>query len=304
MYHGKRIGGDRIEVFKPAMRTRKSDRLTLETDLRRSLERDEMTVLYQPVVWLEDRSVAGFEALLRWDHPKMGRLSPTEFIPLAEETGFIVELGLFVLDRATRQLALWQRATRLRYPLFVQRQHLVAPAAAPRPDPGSAHRAVALRGRARHAQARADRVAGDGEPRIRRADAHAHARARRRPLARRFRHRPFLARLSAALPVRHHQDRPVVRARQRQGRAAGDPALDHRAGARSLDGRDRRGRRARRRRDRALSARLRIRAGLSCSASRCRRSRRSRWSADAERVAPAPRRDEPAARRSRVADQK
>jgi EAL domain-containing protein (putative c-di-GMP-specific phosphodiesterase class I) len=106
-------------VFKPAMRTRKSDRLSLETDLRRSLERDEMTVLYQPVVWLEDRSVAGFEALLRWDHPKMGRIPPSEFIPLAEETGFIVDLGLFVLDRATRQLAAWQRATRLRYPLFV-----------------------------------------------------------------------------------------------------------------------------------------------------------------------------------------
>jgi EAL domain-containing protein (putative c-di-GMP-specific phosphodiesterase class I) len=119
MYHGKRIGGDRIEVFKAAMRTRKSDRLTLETDLRRSLERGEMTVLYQPVVWLEDRSVAGFEALVRWNHPKMGLLSPGEFIPMAEDTGFIVELGLFVLDRAARQLALWQRATRLRYPLFM-----------------------------------------------------------------------------------------------------------------------------------------------------------------------------------------
>jgi diguanylate cyclase (GGDEF)-like protein/PAS domain S-box-containing protein len=119
MYHGKRIGGDRIEVFKAAMRTRKSDRLTLETDLRRSLERGEMTVLYQPVVWLEDRSVAGFEALVRWNHPKMGLLPPGEFIPMAEDTGFIVELGLFVLDRAARQLALWQRATRLRYPLFM-----------------------------------------------------------------------------------------------------------------------------------------------------------------------------------------
>jgi diguanylate cyclase (GGDEF)-like protein/PAS domain S-box-containing protein len=118
MYHAKRIGGDRIEVFKPAMRTRKTDRLTLETDLRRSIEKEEMTLVYQPVVWLEDRSVAGFEALLRWDHPKMGRLSPSDFIPLAEETGFITELGLFVLDRAARQLASWQRATRLRYPLF------------------------------------------------------------------------------------------------------------------------------------------------------------------------------------------
>src|SRR4051794_27625160 len=118
MYHAKRIGGDRIEVFKPAMRTRKTDRLTLETDMRRSIERDEMTLVYQPIIWLEDRSVAGFEALMRWDHPKMGRMSPSDFIPLAEDTGFIIELGLFALDRATRQLAVWQRATRLRYPLF------------------------------------------------------------------------------------------------------------------------------------------------------------------------------------------
>jgi EAL domain-containing protein (putative c-di-GMP-specific phosphodiesterase class I) len=69
-------------------------------------------------VWLEDRSVAGFEALARWDHPKMGRLPPSDFIPLAEETGMIVELGLSVLDRTARQLAAWQRSTRLRYPLF------------------------------------------------------------------------------------------------------------------------------------------------------------------------------------------
>jgi diguanylate cyclase (GGDEF)-like protein/PAS domain S-box-containing protein len=119
MYHGKRIGGDRIEVFKPAMRSRKNDRLTMETDLRRAIERDEIVILYQPIVWLEDRSIAGFEALVRWDHPKMGRLSPSDFIPLAEETGLIVDLGLQVLDRAARQLAAWQRATRLRYPLFV-----------------------------------------------------------------------------------------------------------------------------------------------------------------------------------------
>ncbi len=118
MYHGKRIGGDRIEVFKPAMRGRKSDRLTLETELRRAVEREELTILYQPIVWLEDRSVAGFEALLRWDHPKMGRLAPAEFIAIAEETGLIIDIGLFVLDRTARQLAAWQRQTRLRYPLF------------------------------------------------------------------------------------------------------------------------------------------------------------------------------------------
>ena len=118
MYHGKRLGGDRIEVFKAAMRSRKTDRLTLETDLRRGLEREEIAILYQPIVRLEDRAIAGFEALARWDHPKLGRLSPNEFITIAEETGLIVDLGLFVLERAAKQLSAWQRATRGRDPIF------------------------------------------------------------------------------------------------------------------------------------------------------------------------------------------
>jgi diguanylate cyclase (GGDEF)-like protein/PAS domain S-box-containing protein len=118
MYHGKRIGGDRIEVFKPAMRARKTDRLALETELRHALERDEIVMMYQPIVWLEDRTVAGFEALMRWDHPRMGRLSPSEFIAVAEEIGVIVDLGLFALERTARQLTQWQRATRSRYPVF------------------------------------------------------------------------------------------------------------------------------------------------------------------------------------------
>jgi diguanylate cyclase (GGDEF)-like protein len=118
MYHAKRIGGDRIEVFKPAMRARKTDRLTLESELRRALEREEITILYQPIVRLEDRTVAGFEALARWDHPKMGRMSPSEFISVAEEIGLIVDLGLFVLERTARQLAAWQRTVRLREPVF------------------------------------------------------------------------------------------------------------------------------------------------------------------------------------------
>jgi len=118
MYHAKRGGGDRIDVFKAAMRARKSDRLSIESDLRRALERDEITILYQPIVRLEDRAVAGFEALARWNHPKLGRVSPVEFIKIAEETGLIVELGLFVLDRTARQLSTWQRTLRQREPLF------------------------------------------------------------------------------------------------------------------------------------------------------------------------------------------
>jgi diguanylate cyclase (GGDEF)-like protein/PAS domain S-box-containing protein len=118
MYHAKRNGGDRIDVFKPSMRARKTDRLSLESNLRRALERDEITILYQPIVRLEDRAVAGFEALARWNHPKLGRLSPVEFITVAEETGLIVELGLFVLERAARQLSSWQRTVRHRDSLF------------------------------------------------------------------------------------------------------------------------------------------------------------------------------------------
>ena len=118
MYHAKRNGGDRIDVFKPSMRARKTDRLSLESNLRRALERDEITILYQPIVRLDDRAVAGFEALARWNHPKLGRLSPSEFITIAEETGLIVELGLSVLERAARQLSSWQRTLRHRESLF------------------------------------------------------------------------------------------------------------------------------------------------------------------------------------------
>jgi diguanylate cyclase (GGDEF)-like protein/PAS domain S-box-containing protein len=118
MYHAKRSGGDRIDVFKPSMRARKTDRLSIESNLRRALERDEITILYQPIVRLEDRAVAGFEALARWNHPKLGRLSPSEFINIAEETGLIVELGVFVLERAARQLSAWQRTLRHRESLF------------------------------------------------------------------------------------------------------------------------------------------------------------------------------------------
>ena len=118
MYHAKRIGGDRIEIFKPAMRSRKTDRLTMESELRRAIEREEIKVLYQPIVRLEDRAIAGFEALARWDHPKLGRLSPAEFITIAEEIGLIVDLGLFVLERTARQLAIWQAASRAREPIF------------------------------------------------------------------------------------------------------------------------------------------------------------------------------------------
>ncbi len=118
MRHAKRVGGNRIEVFRPGMRSQRSDRLALEADLRRALSRGEIKVYFQPIVRLEDRTVAGFEALLRWDHPSLGRLGPDVFIPIAEETGVIVELGVFVLERTARELAAWQKALDVDPPIF------------------------------------------------------------------------------------------------------------------------------------------------------------------------------------------
>jgi predicted signal transduction protein with EAL and GGDEF domain len=143
MYHAKRIGGDRIELFnrRCGAQDRPAD-AGIRTAARAGARGDHhpLPADHPP----EDRSVAGFEALARWDHPKMGRMSPSEFISIAEEIGLIVDLGLFVLER-TRAPA--QRlAARRPHPGadLRQRQRLVAAAAAPRSDPRSAHGAVAL----------------------------------------------------------------------------------------------------------------------------------------------------------------
>ena len=109
MHQAKRFGGDRIEPFRPAFRTVGTDRLQLESDLRRAIERKEFTLAYQPIVRLEDRTIAGFEALLRWDHPRRGMIPPGDFIPVAESCGLIVQLGLFAMQRAAEDLAEWQK---------------------------------------------------------------------------------------------------------------------------------------------------------------------------------------------------
>ncbi|MBY0612919.1 MAG: EAL domain-containing protein [Beijerinckiaceae bacterium] len=116
--HAKRLGGDRIEVFKPAMRSQRHDRFALEADLRQALDRDEIKVLFQPIVRLEDRTIAGFEALLRWDHPEHGKLAHGDFAAVAEETGLVVDLVLFMLERTARELADWQRALDVDPPIF------------------------------------------------------------------------------------------------------------------------------------------------------------------------------------------
>jgi diguanylate cyclase (GGDEF)-like protein/PAS domain S-box-containing protein len=108
VHQAKRFGGDRIEPFRPAFRSAGSDRLQFESDLRRALERHEIKLAYQPIVRLEDRSIAGFEALLRWENPRRGVIPPSDFIPVAENCGLIVQLGLFAMQQAADDLARWQ----------------------------------------------------------------------------------------------------------------------------------------------------------------------------------------------------
>jgi diguanylate cyclase (GGDEF)-like protein/PAS domain S-box-containing protein len=119
MYRAKERGRNRIEAFQGGMRARAIERLEVESDLRRALERGELRVYYQPVVRLAGAAMVGVEALVRWQHPERGLVPPLEFIPVAEETGLIQPLGAFVLRESCRQVAEWNRANPDRVPLSV-----------------------------------------------------------------------------------------------------------------------------------------------------------------------------------------
>jgi len=108
MYRAKANGKGCYVMFEPESEGGELERLDMELALRTAIERGELTLHYQPVVSLENVSIVGFEALVRWTHPERGPLSPADFIPMAEESGLILPLGRWVLEEACRQMRLWQ----------------------------------------------------------------------------------------------------------------------------------------------------------------------------------------------------
>ena len=121
MYRAKRGGSDRIEIFRPEMRADRDDRVALESDLRKALAKNQIRVLYQPIIYLPTEELAGFEALVRWEHPKRGLMNPVDFIPVAEESDLIVRArARMCCSRAAHEAARWQRELpRDEHPLFV-----------------------------------------------------------------------------------------------------------------------------------------------------------------------------------------
>jgi EAL domain-containing protein (putative c-di-GMP-specific phosphodiesterase class I) len=112
MYMAKESGKNRYQIFEPAMHDTALKRLELKADLQRALDNSEFILHYQPVIELDTGEMSGVEALLRWNHPQRGIVPPLDFIPLAEETGLIVQIGRWVLQEATMQ----GRALQERYP--------------------------------------------------------------------------------------------------------------------------------------------------------------------------------------------
>jgi diguanylate cyclase (GGDEF)-like protein len=118
MYRAKTRGRDGLAVFDQTMASHPAERLALETDLRRALERREFFLQYQPVLVLADGRISEVEALVRWQHPDRGLIPPATFIPVAEQTGLIIALGQWILDEACRQAARWRALLGERAPIM------------------------------------------------------------------------------------------------------------------------------------------------------------------------------------------
>ncbi len=111
MYHAKQYSDSNVSVFDDRMLQEASRRIELSGELKQALRRDELSVVYQPIVEAKTMTTAGFEALIRWNHPVLGKIPPAQFIPIAESNGLIIEIGEWVLVQACQQLARWNEQT-------------------------------------------------------------------------------------------------------------------------------------------------------------------------------------------------
>ena len=272
LYQAKALGRGTCCFFNADMQNEAEDRLRLEQDMRIGIKSKQFRLLFQPLISAADQSLDGFEALIRWHHPTRGIVPPNNFIPLAEESGLIMELGEWVIEEACRAAAGLARAYRRRDQRLGQAAHLSG--AAQHDQRGDPQIPAA----ARPARARSDRI--DLPRRFgqcgRRAEAAAGARRRHR--ARRFRHRLFLARLSEQGGLPQIEDRRQLRARiggqQGDGR---DHPVDRPARQELPDDGDRRRRRDRRRFHPDARSRLPPDPGLSVRpADELRKSQRAR----------------------------
>lgn len=108
LYQAKRLGGNRIEPFRPAFRVVGTNSNQMELELHKALEKQQIEIHFQPIISLENHAIAGFEALMRWKHPRLGYISPDDFIPIAERSNLILPMGLYALQSACRMLSYWQ----------------------------------------------------------------------------------------------------------------------------------------------------------------------------------------------------
>ena len=220
MYGAKADGRRTHRFFEPAMEASAKARRSLERDLRQAIADGGFELHYQPLVDLNSNEVIGCEALLRWRHPERGMVSPAEFIPVAEDTGLIVELGEWVLRTACAEAASWPDHVRLAVnvsPVQLKCQSLALKVVGALADSGLPAKPAGTRNHR-----------GGPDPRRRGGAGHPASAPRHRcsDRAGRFRHRLFLAELSEAFPVRQDQDRPLLCQRHRGNRRL----IDDRAG--------------------------------------------------------------------------
>ena len=241
MYAAKRRGKGRSANFESRMYADLRERVDLEAALAAAMERNELVLHYQPIVELKTGVIYGLEALVRWDHPEYGRLMPQHFVPLAEETGLIVQLGGWVLREGCRQLQELAHAVSAPPARDVD-QHLRPPAPG---RPGWTRRCGRRwrrRGGSDGGGAGDHRERADAADRLGARAAAAAQGAGRAAGDRRLRHRLLVAQLPAAVPDRHPQDRQAVRrGGGARSRPLGAGAGDHRAGRHAPAGHDRRG---------------------------------------------------------------